>query len=80
MHYDGPYEVQGEALQQAQEDYDDTGAVPYVLRPPAQLAELYEGLELVEPGHVSCLKWRAEAGGLDEIKDVDVYGAVGRTA
>jgi O-methyltransferase involved in polyketide biosynthesis len=78
IHYDGTYEVQGEALRQAQEDYDDTGAVPYVLREPAQLAELYEGLELVEPGQVSCLKWRPEADVFGEPDDVDVYGAVGR--
>src|SRR5918992_311171 len=77
LHYDGTYEVQGEALQQAQEEYDDTGAVPYVLREPAQLAELYEGLELVEPGQVSCLKWRPEAD-VFEPKEVDVYGAVAR--
>jgi O-methyltransferase involved in polyketide biosynthesis len=76
LHYDGTYEVQGEALQQAQDDYDDTGADPYVLRRPAQLAELYEGLELVEPGQVSCLKWRPEAE--HDVYDVDVYGAVGR--
>jgi hypothetical protein len=77
LHYDGTYEVQGEALQQAQEEYDDTGADPYVLREPAQLAELYEGLELVEPGQVSCLKWRPEAD-VFEPKEVDVYGAVAR--
>jgi O-methyltransferase involved in polyketide biosynthesis len=78
LHYDGTYEVQGDALRQAQEEYDDTGAVPYVLREPAQLAELYEGLELVEPGQVSCLKWRPEADVFGEPKDVDVYGAVSR--
>ncbi|GAA4066502.1 SAM-dependent methyltransferase [Actinomadura miaoliensis] len=78
LHYDGTYEVQGEALQQAQEEYDDTGAVPYVLREPARLAELYEGLELVEPGQVSCLKWRPESMAFGEPEDVDVYGAVAR--
>ena len=67
-----------QALQRAQEDYNDTGADPYVLRRPAQLAELYEDLELVEPGQVSCLKWRPEAMGVGELKEVDVYGAVGR--
>jgi hypothetical protein len=78
IHYDGTYEVQGEALQQAQEEYDDTGALPYVLREPAQLAELYADLELVEPGQVSCLKWRPEADVFGEPDEVDVYGAVGR--
>ncbi|MBB4931239.1 hypothetical protein F4561_002059 [Lipingzhangella halophila] len=78
LHYDSTYEVQGEALQQAQEGYDDTGAVPYVLREPTQLAELYAGLDLVEPGQVSCLKWRPEATDIGEPEEVDVHGAVGR--
>jgi O-methyltransferase involved in polyketide biosynthesis len=78
LHYDGTYEVQGEAALRAQEEYDDTGAVPYVLREPARLAELYAGLDLVEPGQVSCLKWRPEAGALGEPAEVDVCGAVGR--
>ncbi|WP_051712409.1 SAM-dependent methyltransferase [Spirillospora albida] len=78
IHYDGTYEVQGEALQQAQEEYDDTGAVPYTLRTPAELAELYEGLELLEPGQVSCLRWRPEADLFGEPEEVDVYGAVAR--
>lgn len=79
LHYDGTYEVQSEALRQAQEEYDDTGAVPYVLRAPAQLVELYEGLELVEPGQVSCLKWRPpEPDVSGESDEVDVYGSVSR--
>ncbi|MBX6766497.1 MAG: SAM-dependent methyltransferase [Actinomadura rubrobrunea] len=78
IHYDGTYEVQGDALKKAQQEYDETGAVPYVLREPAQLAELYEGLELVEPGQVSCLKWRPESTAFGEPEDVDVYGAVCR--
>ncbi|HET6502621.1 MAG TPA: SAM-dependent methyltransferase [Amycolatopsis sp.] len=78
LHYDSTYVVQGEALREAQEEYDDTGAVPYVLRAPTQLAELYEGLELVEPGQVSCLKWRPPERELSgEPEEVDVYGAVG---
>ncbi|MFD0773184.1 SAM-dependent methyltransferase [Streptomonospora algeriensis] len=78
LHYDSTYEVQGQALQQAQQDYDDTGAEPYALRRPAQLAELYEGLDLVEPGQVSCLKWRPDPAEIGDPRDVDVYGAVGR--
>lgn len=42
------------ALKQAQQGYDDTGAVPYVLRSPEQITAYYEGLELIEPGIVSC--------------------------
>jgi hypothetical protein len=68
--------VQGESLQQAQDDYDETGADPYVLREPARLAELYTGLELLEPGQVSCLRWRPETDDIGE--PVDIYGAVAR--
>jgi O-methyltransferase involved in polyketide biosynthesis len=35
---------------QAQQDYDQSGAVPYRLRSPEQIAGFFEGLELVEPG------------------------------
>ncbi|MFJ3334876.1 SAM-dependent methyltransferase [Streptomyces sp. NPDC086766] len=64
------------ALQQAQQGYDDTGAVPYVLRSPEQLAAYYEGLELLEPGIVSCPLWRPEPGTAPE--PTDIYGGVAR--
>jgi hypothetical protein len=62
------------ALQEAQQGYDDTGAVPYVLRSPSQIAAFYEGLELLEPGIVSCPLWRPEPGAATE--PTDVYGGV----
>ncbi|MFF8941930.1 SAM-dependent methyltransferase [Streptomyces sp. NPDC014864] len=64
------------ALQRAQQGYDDTGAVPYVLRSPEQLAAYYEGLELLEPGIVSCPLWRPEPGTAPE--PTDIYGGVAR--
>jgi S-adenosyl methyltransferase len=38
-----------EAGVEAQRLYNESGAVPYRLRSPDQIAELFEGLELVEP-------------------------------
>ncbi|GAB2999478.1 SAM-dependent methyltransferase [Streptomyces pseudoechinosporeus] len=64
------------ALQEAQQGYDDTGAIPYVLRSPEQIAAYYEGLELLEPGIVSCPLWRPEPGTSPE--PTDVYGGVAR--
>lgn len=64
------------ALKEAQEGYDDTGAVPYVLRSPTQIARYYEGLELVEPGIVSCPLWRPEPG--DKTEPTDIHGGVAR--
>ncbi|HZC99997.1 MAG TPA: SAM-dependent methyltransferase, partial [Actinomycetes bacterium] len=69
-----------EADVEAQERYNESGAVPYHLRSPEQIAGFFEGLELVEPGVVSCPRWRpdpAEAsGGLPA--EVEASGGVGR--
>ncbi|MFI1395677.1 SAM-dependent methyltransferase [Streptomyces sp. NPDC020681] len=62
------------ALKEAQEGYDDTGAVPYVLRSPEQVSAYYDGLELMEPGIVSCPLWRPEPGSTPE--PTDVFGGV----
>ena len=52
-----------EAFTEAQQGYDDTGAVPYKLRGPEQVARFFEGLEFVEPGLVPVSQWRPEATG-----------------
>ncbi|GAA1894358.1 SAM-dependent methyltransferase [Streptomyces sodiiphilus] len=44
----------------AQEQYNRSGAVPYHLRTPEQIAGFFEGLELVEPGVVPVAQWRPE--------------------
>jgi hypothetical protein len=56
----------------------ETGAVPYHLRSPAQLASCFEGLELVEPGMVPITEWRPAATRLGRVESIDAYGAVGR--
>jgi S-adenosyl methyltransferase len=60
--YDGVAEVV-EAFADAQQDYDDTGAIPYKLRGPEQVARFFEGLEFVEPGLVRVSQWRPETAG-----------------
>jgi hypothetical protein len=64
---------------EAQERYNQSGAVPYRLRSPQQIAGFFDGLELVEPGVVSVARWRpdpADAGGPPA--EVDAFGGVGR--
>jgi O-methyltransferase involved in polyketide biosynthesis len=67
-----------EKFVQAQEIYNRSGAVPYHLRSPEQIAGFFEGLELVEPGLVSVPRWRPDRadGGLPE--ELDAFGAGGR--
>ncbi|WBB69091.1 SAM-dependent methyltransferase [Micromonospora sp. WMMD812] len=64
-------------MQQAQDDYNDTGAMPYTLRSPDQIAGFFEGLELVEPGIVPCPQWRPDDD-VDTPADIDAVGGVGR--
>ncbi len=65
-----------EGFDEAQQGYDDTGAVPYVLRSPEQIGRCFEGLEILEPGLVSISLWRPDP--TDTAKAVDGYGAVAR--
>ncbi|WP_067456498.1 SAM-dependent methyltransferase [Actinomadura macra] len=49
-----------EAHNRAQRDYDDTGAVPYRLRPPEQIIAYFDDFDVVAPGVVPCEEWRPE--------------------
>ncbi|MFJ5597548.1 SAM-dependent methyltransferase [Micromonospora parva] len=64
-------------MQQAQDDYNDSGATPYTLRSPDQIAGFFDGLELVEPGVVPCPQWRPDDA-VDTPVDIDAFGGVGR--
>ena len=68
-------------LLEAQDQHNEGnegGGVVYHLRTPEQIAGYFEGLELVEPGVVSCPEWRREAEGFADAPAVDAYGGVGR--
>ena len=67
-----------EKFVQAQEIYNRSGAVPYHLRSPEQIAGFFEGLELVEPGLVSVPRWRPDPADGDLPEELDAFGAVGR--
>lgn len=63
---------------EAHDQYNESGAVPYVQRSPEELAGFFEGLEFVEPGLVSVTRWRYEETAFGVPPEVDGYGAVGR--
>ena len=67
-----------EEFVQAQETYNRSGAVPYHLRTPEQIAGFFEGLELVEPGLVSVPRWRPDPADGEPPAELDAFGAVGR--
>ncbi|MGW3644860.1 SAM-dependent methyltransferase [Streptomyces sp. NPDC000878] len=65
--------------ERAQDAYNETGAVPYFLRPVEQIEAYFEGLDLVEPGVVSVPLWRPEpsASGV-AAPAIGQHGGVGR--
>ena len=66
------------ALNQAQQGYDDTGAVPYKLRRADQIGRFFERLEFVTPGLVRCPEWRPEAGQAGGAPGVPTLAGVAR--
>ncbi|GHC82216.1 hypothetical protein GCM10007079_22950 [Nocardiopsis terrae] len=70
--------VHSEENAEAQGEYNESGAVPYVPRTPEQIGGYLEGLELVEPGLVSVTRWRPVLRGDGPPAEVDQYGGVGR--
>jgi O-methyltransferase involved in polyketide biosynthesis len=74
---DGTSGMSGPAGGEAQEGYNDTGALPYVLRSPDEIASFFDGLELVEPGVVSCPAWRPPTTP-SAAAEIDALGGVAR--
>jgi hypothetical protein len=66
-----------EAVVESHRQYNESGAVPYHLRSPDQIAAFFDGLELVEPGVVPFTQWRPDPGSGPPAY-VDGYCGVGR--
>jgi len=75
--FDGLDDITKE-MSEAQQGYDDTGAVPYKLRSREQVTPFFDGLEFVEPGLVRCAQWRPDASPLGTGPDVPSLAAVAR--
>jgi hypothetical protein len=76
--YDGTNVIHGAASDHIVEVWNSSGSAPLVLRTPEQIGRFFDGLELVEPGVVSCTRWRPDPSPFDEVDDVDAFCAVGR--
>ncbi|MFI6564871.1 SAM-dependent methyltransferase [Streptomyces sp. NPDC050534] len=58
--------------------WNERGIPWLVQRTPQAVARFFDGLDLLEPGVVSCSRWRPERPGGDEPQEVALYGGVGR--
>jgi O-methyltransferase involved in polyketide biosynthesis len=74
---DGITVEEDKAYEEAQQEYNDSGAIPYVLRTPEEIARFFDGLELIEPGLVSAELWRPEGTPLADRELVGQIGGVG---
>ncbi|MDN3353046.1 SAM-dependent methyltransferase [Actinomadura sp. DC4] len=70
--------VTGERMAEAIRHWNEFGTPPGIHRTPQQIAALFHRLELVEPGVVSCTRWRPEATLDGEPEEMDLFCAVGR--
>jgi S-adenosyl methyltransferase len=72
-------EIFGEASRRAVQHHRDSGAKPTVtLRAASEIARYFDGLDLVEPGLVTCSRWRAQPGRFARFQDVDEFAGVAR--
>jgi O-methyltransferase involved in polyketide biosynthesis len=71
-------EVSGERVIEAVRQWNQVAPTPYTLRSPAQIADFFAGLELIEPGIVSCPEWRPEPGKAGHVQKMDEFCALGR--
>jgi hypothetical protein len=58
--------------------WNEHGTPKLTQRTPEQLLRFFDGLELLEPGIVSCSRWRPESTRWGEPADVAMFGGVGR--
>jgi hypothetical protein len=71
------------ARAQAHDVYNESGAVPYTLRTPDQIAGFLDGLELVDPGEhgpgmVAPHLWRPEIASNEPVINIEARAGVGR--
>ena len=67
-------DLRGDANVAAMKFWNEHASPPIRTRTGAEIARFFDGLELVEPGLVSCAQWRPDAGS----GSVPQYGGVGR--
>jgi hypothetical protein len=70
-------ELGGEGNEAAMRFWNENATPPITARSRADIASFLDGLDLLEPGIVSCARWRPDPG-TDNATEVAQFGAVGR--
>jgi O-methyltransferase involved in polyketide biosynthesis len=71
-------EVHAEAIEESVAHYNASGAPPIKTRSRAELTRFFDGLELIDPGVVSCSLWRPEPNDVGQQIEVTQFCGVAR--
>jgi hypothetical protein len=71
-------EVDAVPMTEAVRYWNQQGSAQMTLRTKAELLRFFDGLELLEPGLVTCSRWRPDVMDTSEIVDVTQFGGVAR--
>ncbi|WP_017570537.1 SAM-dependent methyltransferase [Nocardiopsis halotolerans] len=73
-------DIDHERAHQVAAAWNERGTPKLTVRTAAEITALFDGLELLEPGVVSCALWRPEPTEVGGIRPVAEYGGVARKA
>jgi hypothetical protein len=70
--------ISGAAMEDAVAHWNKVGTPTMTLRQPEQIAQFFDGLELLEPGVVPCSRWRPDESPFGQPDPVDEFCGVAR--
>jgi hypothetical protein len=73
-------EIHGELMLEVMRETTARGGTPIRARTRGEIERFFDGMELLEPGVVSCSRWRPPAVEVGEPAEVYLFGGVGRIA
>jgi O-methyltransferase involved in polyketide biosynthesis len=71
-------EVDAGPMTEAVRLWNQQGSAPMTLRTHGELLRFFDGMELLEPGVVTCSRWRPDVMEIGEITDVTQFGGAAR--
>jgi O-methyltransferase involved in polyketide biosynthesis len=72
-------EVNREAVEESMRMWNESGAAPITARTPGQIRGFFDGLDLLDPGIVTCSAWRPDPAATGAVSEkVSEYAGVGR--
>jgi S-adenosyl methyltransferase len=71
-------EIHGERMIQVMRQVTERGGTPIRARTRQELVDFFDGTELLEPGVVSCSRWRPDPIDVGVAEEVYLFGGLGR--